>query len=348
MKDHSIGKKIRVGVSVGDLNGIGMEVILKTFLDKRMMEICTPIVFGSARTSAYHRKLCEIQNFSFNIIDDIKDVNQKRANLINCWDEDVKVVIGEETEGMGKYALLSFKKSIEALKNNYIDVLVTAPINKFTARKFEKDFIGHTEFLEKNFDGNSLMIMVSDQIKIACVTSHIPLSKVSEQLSVEKIKNCIKSMNNTLMQDFAITRPKIAILGINPHAGENGMLGREEGEIITPAIQETAVKHNILCFGPFSSDTFFTRKNIRSFDAVIAMYHDQALMPFKMISFNDGVNYTAGLSIVRTSPVHGTAYDIAGKNIANEQSFRSSIYLACKIIKTRKEYLHLKSNSLKQ
>ena len=242
---------------------------------------------------------------------------------------------------------LSLKNAIEALKKGHIDALVTAPINKFTTRKFEKDFIGHTEFLEKNFDGNSLMIMSSDKIKIACVTSHIPLSKVSKQLNSKKIKSCIKLMNETLIQDFAISRPKIAVLGVNPHSGENGMLGIEEGEIITPAIQEVSSKNNILCFGPFSSDTFFTRENLKSFDAVIAMYHDQALIPFKMISFNDGVNYTAGLSIVRTSPVHGTAYDIAGKNQADEQSFRSSVYLACKIVNTREEYLNLKSNSLK-
>ena len=347
MKEYSPKRKKRIGISVGDLNGIGMEVILKTFLDKRMLEICTPIVFGSAKTSAFHRKLCEIENFSFNIINDIKDINQKRANLINCWNEDLEIVVGEESENMGKYALLSLKKTIEAFKKNHIDAMVTAPINKFTIRKYEKNFVGHTEFLEKNFDGNSLMVLVSDEIKIACVTSHISLSEVPKQLTPQKIKKCIKSMNDTLIQDFSISRPKIAILGINPHSGENGMLGKEENEIITPAIQEVSSKDNILCFGPFSSDTFFTRENMKSFDAIIAMYHDQALIPFKMMSFNNGVNYTAGLSIVRTSPVHGTAYDIAGKNQANEQSFRSAIYLACKIIKTREENLTLKSNSLK-
>jgi len=344
MKEYR--KKIRVGISVGDLNGIGMEVIIKTFLDNRVMEFCTPIVFGSSKTVSYHRKLLDVKNFSFNIINSFKDVNDKRANLINCWEEDLKLEIGEPSEEVGKYAYLSLEKATKALKDDEIDVLVTAPINKSTIKKQHDNFIGHTEYLEQNFEGNSVMMMISSNMKIAFVTSHVPLSEVPNLLTKEKIIDKLKSINSTLIQDFGIRKPKIAVIGLNPHAGEEGMLGKEEGDIIIPAINKATEKENILAFGPYAADSFFTPNNLSKFDAILSMYHDQGLTPFKTLSFSEGVNYTSGISIVRTSPVHGTAYDIAGKNSADEQSFRESVYLACEIVKKRREYFQLKSTSL--
>ena len=341
-----IRKKIRVGISVGDLNGIGMEVIIKTFMDKRMMDFCTPIVFGSGKTAAFHRKALEIQNFSFNVINDFKDVNNNKANLINCWKEDIEIQLGEANDDIGKYAYLSLEKTKEALKKEEIDVLVTAPINKSSIKKNQDNFIGHTEYLEQNFEGDSLMMMVSNNMKIAFVTSHVPLSEVPNLLTKEKIISNLKSMNTTLIQDFGIQKPKIAVIGLNPHAGEEGMLGKEEEEIIIPAIQESNKEEGVLAFGPYPADSFFTSTNLNRFDAILSMYHDQGLTPFKTLSFSEGVNYTSGLEIVRTSPVHGTAYDIAGKNIADEQSLREAVYLSCEIIKKREEYFLLKKNAL--
>ena len=323
-----------------------MEVIIKTFLDKRMMEICTPIVFGSTKTSSFHRKICDIKNFSFNHINTLQDINDKQVNLINCWEEDVEISLGKSSKPSGKYALLSLKKSVEALQKNEIDVLVTAPVNKFSMQQNEKTFIGHTEYLENHFEGNSLMMMISNNMKIAFVTSHVALSEVSKLLTKKRIKESLKSINHTLIQDFAIRKPKIAVMGLNPHAGEDGMIGDEEKNIINPAIDESKTEDNILAFGPYAADSFFSFKNLKKYDAILSMYHDQGLTPFKTLSFSEGVNYTSGLSIVRTSPVHGTGYDIAGKNIANEQSFREAVYLSCEIIKSRRQYLDLKSNAL--
>lgn len=337
--------KIKVGISVGDLNGIGMEVIIKTFLDNRMMELCTPIVFGGAKTASYHRKALEIKDFSFNIINKIKEVNAKRANLLNCWNEEVEIKFGEATEIAGKYAFKSLTEVTDSLKNKEVDVLVTAPINKANIQKNESSFIGHTEYLGQQFDGDSLMIMLSDTMRIAFVTGHIPLSEVAASLSEEKIFTKIEQLSQSLIQDFGISKPKIAVIGLNPHAGENGMLGKEEKEIISPTISK-AKKQNILAFGPYSADSFFTKDNLKNFDGVLAMYHDQGLTPFKTLSFSEGVNYTAGLSIIRTSPVHGTAYDIAGKNCADEKSFRNAVYMACDIYRKREEYKGLISNPL--
>ena len=339
-------KKIRVGVSVGDINGIGMEVIFKTFMDKRMLEFCTPVIFGSIKVASYHKKVNEIKNFSFNIIDSFKNVNDKQVNLLNCWKEDVEIKLGESTEESAKYAFISLEKAKESLKDNDIDVLVTAPINKSSIQKKQHDFVGHTEYLEQNFNGNSVMMMISDNMKIAFVTSHVPLSEVPKLLTKEKIIEKLKSINTTLVQDFGVRKPKIAVIGLNPHAGENGMLGNEEEEIIIPAIRKSKEVNSILAFGPYPADSFFIPNNLSRFDAILSMYHDQGLTPFKTLSFSEGVNYTSGLNIVRTSPVHGTGYDIAGKNIANEQSFRESVFVACDIIKKRRYYFSLKENSL--
>lgn len=337
--------KIKVGISVGDLNGIGMEVIIKTCINNRMMDLCTPIIFGGVKTTSFHRKSLDIKDFSFNIINKIKEVNLKRANLMNCWNEEVEINFGQASDTAGKYAFLSLQKAIHALKNEEIDVLVTAPINKANIQKNESSFIGHTEHLGGQFDGDSLMIMLSDTMRIAFVTGHIPLSEVANSLSENKILSKIKQVSQSLIQDFAISKPKIAVIGLNPHAGEDGMLGKEEKEIISPAIKK-AIQQNILAFGPYSADSFFTNENLKNFDGVLAMYHDQGLTPFKTLSFSEGVNYTAGLSIVRTSPVHGTAYDIAGKNCADETSIRNAVYMACDIYKKRQEYKTLTANPL--
>ncbi|MBC8265826.1 MAG: 4-hydroxythreonine-4-phosphate dehydrogenase PdxA [Flavobacteriales bacterium] len=337
--------KIKVGISVGDLNGIGMEVIIKTFLDNRMMELCTPIVFGGAKTASYHRKALEIKDFSFNIINKIKEVNAKRANLLNCWNEEVEIKFGEATEIAGKYAFKSLTEVTDSLKNKEVDVLVTAPINKANIQKNESSFIGHTEYLGQQFDGDSLMIMLSDTMRIAFVTGHIPLSEVAASLSEEKIFTKIEQLSQSLIQDFGISKPKIAVIGLNPHAGENGMLGKEEKEIISPTISK-AKKQNILAFGPYSADSFFTKDNLKNFDGVLAMYHDQGLTPFKTLSFSEGVNYTAGLSIIIFFFKQKTAYDIAGKNCADEKSFRNAVYMACDIYRKREEYKGLISNPL--
>tara|TARA_B100000683_G_scaffold92729_2_gene91668 strand:+ start:6905 stop:7960 length:1056 start_codon:yes stop_codon:yes gene_type:complete len=339
-------KKIRVGISIGDTNGVGMEVIFKTFIDKRMLEFCTPVVFGSTKVASYHKKVNEIKNFSFNIIDNFKDVNDKQVNLLNCWKEDVEIKLGESTVESGKYAFISLEKAKESLKNNDIDVLITAPINKSSIQKKQNDFVGHTEYLEQNFNGKAVMMMISDNMKIAFVTSHVPLSEVPKLLTKEKIIEKLKSVNTTLIQDFGIRKPKIAVIGLNPHAGEDSMLGNEEEEIIIPAIQKSKEVNNILAFGPYPADSFFIPSNLNRFDAILSMYHDQGLTPFKTLSFSEGVNYTSGLNIVRTSPVHGTGYEIAGKNIANEQSFRKSVFVACEILKKRRAYISLKENSL--
>ena len=339
-------KKIRVGISVGDINGIGMEVIYKTFMDKRILDFYTPIIFGSAKTASYHKKVNEIKNFSFNIINSFNEVNDKQANLLNCSEDYVQIKIGESTLEAGKFAFISLEKAKAALKNKNIDVLVTAPANKSSIKKTSEKFIGHTEYLEQNFSGKAVMMMVSEYMKIAFVTSHVPLSKVPSLLSDQIIIETLKSINNTLVQDFGVRKPKIAVIGLNPHAGENGVLGDEEEKIIIPAIQKSKEFDNILAFGPYPADSFFTPNNLSKFDVILSMYHDQGLTPFKTLSFFDGVNYTSGLNIIRTSPVHGTAYNIAGKNIANEQSFRESIFVACEIFKKRKAHLLLKENSL--
>jgi 4-hydroxythreonine-4-phosphate dehydrogenase len=337
--------KIKVGISIGDLNGIGLETIIKTFKDSRMMDFCTPIIFGSTKVASIHRKAIAIQDFSFNIINNIKDANPKRANLLNIWEEDIEVKLGEATTKSGELSFDSLKKASDALKNNDIDVLVTAPINKASIQEKVKSFIGHTEFLQGNFEGESLMIMVSERMKVAFITGHIPLAEVKKSITNENIINKTKKLNTSLIQDFGIRKPKIAILGLNPHAGENGLLGDEENEHIIPAVKKLK-EEGIMAFGPYPADSFFTNKNLESFDGILSMYHDQGLTAFKTLSFSDGVNYTAGLNIVRTSPVHGTAYEIAGKGVADEKSFREAVFMACDIHKKRTEFKLLNESPL--
>ena len=337
--------KIKVGISIGDLNGIGLETIIKTFKDSRMMDFCTPIIFGSTKVVAIHRKAIEMQDFNFNIINKIEDAHPKKANLLNIWKDEVEINFGKATIRSGELAFDSLKQATQALKDKKIDVLVTAPINKASIKEKVSGFIGHTEFLQGNFDGESLMIMLSEVMKIAFVTGHVPLTEVKKAITTENIYTKTVQLNTSLIQDFGIRKPKIAVLGLNPHAGEEGMLGKEENDIITPTIKKLK-EEGIMAFGPYPADSFFINKNLQQFDGILSMYHDQGLTAFKTLCFSQGVNYTAGLNIVRTSPVHGTAYEIAGQGIADEKSFRQAVYLACDIFKKRAEFEELNKNPL--
>ncbi len=340
-------EKIIVGITQGDINGIGLEVIIKTFLDPQMLEICTPVIFGSNKTASYHRKALNIEDFSFNQIRSISEINHKRANIINVYEEDVIIELGKQTESGGTYALKSLEAAAYALSQNMIDVLITAPINKENIQSPDFKFPGHTEYLEGKFgkNGSSLMFLISDNFRVAVVTGHIPLASVAKELTTEKIIKKIQILHNSLIQDFSVRKPKIAVLGLNPHAGDNGVIGDEEKLIIMPAINKTK-EDGMLVYGPYPADGFFGNGAYKNFDAVLAMYHDQGLIPFKTIAFNSGVNFTAGLPIVRTSPDHGTAYDIAGKNMASEESFRKAIYTAIDIYKTRNQYAEITANPL--
>lgn len=329
-----MSKKTKIGISIGDINGIGLEVIIKTFSDPRMMEICTPVVYGSSKASIFHRKALGINDFSFNIIKDAKDAHHKKANLIECWKEDVSISMGGSNSDGGKYSFLSLEAATQDLAEGKIDALVTAPINKDNIQSEDFNFPGHTEYLTEKFDGESLMLMVNDNIKIGVATNHIPVSAIANTLSSDTIFSKLKILNKCLLHDFSIVGPKIAVLGLNPHAGDNGLIGKEEEEIIIPAINN-AKSVGINAFGPYPADGFFGSGNYKKFDAILAMYHDQGLIPFKSLSFGEGVNFTAGLSIIRTSPDHGVAYEIAGQNKAEENSFRKAVYVACDIAKSR-------------
>ncbi len=340
-------EKVIVGISQGDINGVGMEVIIKTFLDPTILELCTPVVFGSIKTASFHRKALGIEDFSFNQIKDIAEANPKRANLINVYEEDVAIELGKQNSTGGKYALKSLEAAAYALAQGKVNVLVTAPINKENIQSAEFNFPGHTEYLESKFgDGNSLMFLVSETLKVAVATGHIPVTQVAAALTTEKIISKIRALHKSLKEDFNILKPKIAVLGLNPHAGDNGIIGEEEKNIIIPAIN--ALKdEGMVVMGPYPADGFFGNETYKKFDAVLAMYHDQGLIPFKTISFGSGVNFTAGLPVVRTSPDHGTAFDIAGKNIASESSFRNAVYTAIDIYKIRKINRSNQTNPLK-
>lgn len=337
--------KIKVGISIGDINGIGMEVILKTFADNRMLDFCTPIIFGSSKSISTHKK--KINNkVPIHGINNIKEAVNHKVNLYNIWKEDVEIEFGKQTPNGGKYALKSLKAATKALKNNEVDVLVTAPINKNNIQSEEFNFKGHTEYLESIFNGKSLMILMSNNLRIGLITGHIPIQEVAKTITPDLIKAKVINMNNSLIKDFNIDKPKIAILGLNPHCGDNGVIGKEDDEIITPTIKELN-KKGILAFGPYASDGFFGSNNYQNFDGILAMYHDQGLAPFKALSFGNGVNFTAGLDKIRTSPDHGTAFEIAGENKANEGSFREAVYKALAIYKNRKMYEELHANPLK-
>ena len=339
-------KNLKIGISLGDINGIGLEVILKTFKDRRMLDICTPILFGNSYLINQYKKILKLENLSFVSIKEMKEVKSRKINVFESWSEKVELKIGENNKEGGKYAFLSLEKATNELVDNTIDALVTAPINKKNIQSDSFKFPGHTEYLASKKKETALMLMTSENLKVGVVTSHIPLENVAQNIDENSILQKLKLLQESLKQDFGIRKPKIAVLGLNPHAGDDGVLGKEENNIIEPTI-EKAKQNNILAFGPYPADSFFGSPQMNKFDAVLAMYHDQGLIPFKTISFGKGVNYSAGLSFVRTSPDHGTAYDIAGKNIGDESSFREAIYLACDISKKRKEYEYLNSNVLK-
>ena len=339
--------RIRLGVTHGDINGIGYEIIIKTFTDSRFLEMCTPIFYGSSKVVSYHRKALNINDFSFNQIKNAEQVNHKRPNIININNDEIKIDLGKSTEIAGELSVLSLDMATNDLKKGLIDVLVTAPINKKNIQSDKFKFPGHTEYLANKFNAKDyLMIMVSDSIRIGVVTGHVPIKDVSSLITPELILSKLRVMNKSLIRDFAIQKPRIAVLGLNPHAGDTGVIGNEEINIIEPAIKR-AMDENILAFGPFPADGFFGSKDITKFDGILAMYHDQGLVPFKLMSFKEGVNFTAGLPFVRTSPAHGTAYDIAGKDMASCDSFRHAIYLACDIYKNRIMHDEATANPLK-
>lgn len=339
--------RVRVGITQGDINGIGYEVIIKALQDNRINDFCIPIVYGSPKVAAYHRKSINVENFSFNPIKTVEEASSKRVNLIDVMDENVRVDIGKSTPLGGQGSIQSLEAAVADLKAGKIDVVVTAPINKFNVQTDAFSFPGHTEYFAKNFGGGeALMLMVSDILKVGVVTGHVPLSKVTSLISKEAILSKLAILNKTLIEDFAIRKPRIAVLGLNPHAGDNGLLGNEEQTIIIPALEEARSK-GIMALGPYPADGFFGSEGFSKFDAVLAMFHDQGLIPFKSLVFDAGVNYTAGLPIIRTSPAHGTAYEIAGKDEANPNSFRSALYLACDLFNNRKMYKELTANPLK-
>lgn len=340
--------KIIIGITHGDINGIGYEVILKSFEDPRILDMFVPVVYGSSKIAAYHRKNLDLPTLNLNVINSIKETNSKRVNIINCVDENTKVDIGKSTAEGGKAALESLEKATEDLKNGLIQVMVTAPINKKNIQSEKFHFPGHTEYLEERFGDNthsSLMMLVNDTVRVAVVTGHIPVDKIAESISEELIIKKIQLLNKSLKEDFAIVRPRIAVLGLNPHAGDDGVIGTEEKDVISPAIKK-AYDEGILCFGPYPADGFFGAGSFKKFDAVLAMYHDQGLIPFKLLAMENGVNYTAGLPVIRTSPAHGTAYDLAGQNKASEVSFLNAMYLACDVYRNRIAYKEMTANPL--
>ncbi|MEO7213219.1 4-hydroxythreonine-4-phosphate dehydrogenase PdxA [Mucilaginibacter sp.] len=338
--------KPKIGISIGDVNGIGLEIIIKTLADAKIYDYCTPIIYGHTKVASFHRRATQISELNFNVIGDASQAIAKRANMINCWEEDVRIEPGTVTADGGKYAYLSLQRATDDLLSGMIEGLVTAPINKDNIQSEDFNFPGHTEYLQSRDNADeSLMFLVSETLRVGVVTGHIPVSKISESITTEKIIAKLKLMHSSLRDDFWIRKPKIAVLGLNPHASDNGLIGSEEKDVIIPAIEE-ARAHDVLAFGPYSADGFFANGTYLQFDAVLAMYHDQGLIPFKQIAFETGVNYTAGLSFVRTSPDHGTAYDIAGKNMASEISFREALFTALHIIKHRRETAELNENPL--
>ena len=340
--------KIRVGISQGDINGISYEVIINTLMDSKIFDFCIPIVYGSPKVGAYHRKALNINNFSFNNVKTAAEANPKRVNIVDCLDENIRVELGKSTAMAGEASLRSLDCAVSDMKQGVIDVLVTGPINKFNIQSDKFTFKGHTEYLAHHFDaGDVIMIMVSDLMRVAVATGHVPLSEVPSLLSVDMILGKLRLLNASLIRDFGIRKPRIAVLGLNPHAGEDGLIGHEESEIIHPAL-ELARGEKIMALGPFPSDGFFASDNFTKFDAILAMYHDQGLGPFKALAFETGVNFTAGLPVVRTSPAHGTAFELAGKGLASPDPFRHAIYLACDIYTNRKAHDELKAGSVDQ
>ncbi|NLK80259.1 MAG: 4-hydroxythreonine-4-phosphate dehydrogenase PdxA [Bacteroidales bacterium] len=340
-------KKIRVGITQGDTNGIGYEVLIKALADSRLNELCTPVVYGSPRLLGFYKKISSgVENFNVHITHAASDLHYKMVNLIPCVSDQFMAEPGKMTEEGAQAAMQSLERAVEDLQAGRIQVLVTAPFNKQSMKKEGFAFPGHTEYLGKVFGVPApLMILCSHKLRVGIVTGHIPLANVPEELTHEKIVYKIRLLHETLKNDFTIRQPKIAVLGLNPHAGDGGLLGTEEQEVIIPAIEETN-REGIMAFGPYAADGFFAAAEYRKFDAVLAMYHDQGLIPFKALSFGQGVNFTAGLPVIRTSPDHGTAYRLAGEDKASAESMLHAIFLACDLFNTRNSNLEIQSEKL--
>ncbi len=338
--------KIKVGITQGDINGIGYEIIIKTLTDKRITDLCIPIVYGSPKLASYHRKSLNIENFSLNIIKNPENANPKRPNVINCVPENTRIELGKMTKESGAAAFASLEAAVKDLTEGKIDVLVTAPINKNSIQSEDFKFPGHTEYLQqKTNSGDVLMLMIGERMKVGVVTGHIPIKDVASEISEEKILKKLRLMNESLLKDFTLRKPKIAVLGLNPHAGDGGVIGKEEEDIIIPALNK-ARDEGIMAVGPYAADGFFGSESYLKFDAILAMYHDQGLAPFKAVEFETAVNYTAGLPVIRTSPGHGTAFEIAGKGKASPDSFRHALFTALEIYKNRKLYEEISENPL--
>lgn len=338
-------RKIRVAISIGDYNGVGIEVILKTLNEREITDFFTPVIFGSTKLLSFQKDRLKLDRINFQGIHDATQIVDGKINVVNIWKDQIDVHFGKVTKEAGQHAYQSLKAAAESVSNGLTDVLVTAPINKDNIQSEEFNFPGHTEFLGKIWGGEPLMFLVSEKLRVGLVTQHIPIGEVAKQINTKSVYAKIQQIHKSLVEDYAISKPKIAVLGLNPHAGDNGLLGSEEKEIITPVI-ERCINENQLIFGPYPADSFFNSSNLDNFDGVLAMYHDQGLVAFKTISFDEGVNYTAGLKFVRTSPDHGVAYDIAGKGIANEESFKEAVFTAIELFKNREEYKELTQNVL--
>jgi len=338
-------ENIIVGISIGDLNGIGSEVILKTFEDSRMLELGTPVIFANVKMLSFVKKSFE-STAMLHGIDRLDQVVLGKINVLNVWQEAVEINFGVNDEKAGKYAIKSFVAATKALKEGTIDVLVTAPINKHNIQSDDFKFPGHTDYLDQELAGDALMLMVQDNLRVGLLTDHIPLNQVASHLTEELIFKKIETIKQTIIQDFSINKPKIAVLGLNPHCGDGGVIGKEDDVVLKPALKKLFEK-GTLVFGPFAADGFFGSNQYDKYDAIIAVYHDQGLIPFKTLSFGNGVNYTAGLNKIRTSPDHGTAYDKAGKGIADFNSFKEAVYLAIDVYNSRNQYAEISQNPLK-
>lgn len=341
------GNTIKIGITHGDINGIGYEVILKMLDDNRILELCTPIIYGSAKIAAFYRKALGMQQQQLHQINSVSEARDGAVNIINVVGEECKVEPGQSTKEAGAAAFAALEKAVQDVSAGALDAIVTAPINKDNIQSDLFTFPGHTEYLEASVGGKALMVLFNRDIRVALVTTHLPISKIAENITAERIVEKLNIFSDSLRSDFAIVHPRIAVLALNPHAGENGLLGSEEQEVIIPAIT-AAKEQGVECYGPYAADGFFGSGLFRHFDGILAMYHDQGLAPFKTMAMDSGVNFTAGLPIVRTSPDHGTGYDIAGEGKASEQSMREALYAAIDIARNRERYKEMTANPLRR
>lgn len=336
----------RIGISIGDLNGVGLELIMKTFSDPDMLSLCTPIVFGSSKVVSYHRNALDMRDFNFHIVQNVEDALEGKPNLVNCWKEEVKMDFGQVSPEVGSYAAKSLEAACDAVEAKQVDAIVTAPINKESIQSSDFQFAGHTDYLESRFKSKATMFFLSPELKLGLATVHVPLEKVTSLITEDLLSQKIKAIHNSLKQDFHLPKGRIAILALNPHAGDQGLMGKEDMEIVQPSIEKLR-DQGIMAFGPYPADSFFGASAYKDFDAVLAMYHDQGLVAFKSLTFGEGVNYSAGLPIIRTSPDHGTAFDIAGQGKADPSSFRAAVYAAIDLARARDISAEISANPLK-